>query len=80
MKAVSAAYQLGMHNSKHKCWHTAAFPVHAGTCSSACGVANEFSRPQGQELRDSMMAIDAAGTKVVEEADPYKICPKVQYL
>jgi hypothetical protein len=55
--------------------HTAAFPVHAGTCSSACGGANKFSRPQGQELHDSMMAIDAAETKVAEEADQYKICP-----
>ena len=37
--------------------HTIAFLVGAGTSSGACGGANKFSGPQGQELHKAMIAL-----------------------
>ena len=40
-------------------WPTTTFPVHAGTISRDYGGANNDPRPQVQELRKAMIAIDA---------------------
>ena len=82
LPSCRVAYQFSMHSSQNRYWHTASFPVRAGTSSRDCGGANKIPRPQGQELSKAMIAIDAAGTtgNVEDGSRTRKICPKVQYL
>jgi transposase-like protein len=57
------AYQLDVHSSQKKEWHTTA-SVRAGASAGAGGGTIKYLRSQGQELGKAIIGIDAAGTKV----------------
>ena len=63
--------QLSVHSSQRKHWEPGTNNSLPSTCRNelpelAAGSANKFSRPQGQELPNMMVAFDATQTKSTE--------------